>query len=791
MCNFIYVLVAFFSAVITALLLLPWVLKRAYATDMYNLRNRAGETRRGVLCLGGSILTPGVLIGMTLVVVLRNEGEGLNASFKYTTLLLGCGVMLVYLVGLLDDIFGLSARLRFCVQLMAAATLPLSDVYFHSLHGLMGIETMPVYAGMLLTVLFVVTVINAVNMIDGIDGLISVYVMMCLTCFGYCFWEAGNLIYIYIAAAMAGGLSVFFFYNMFGTLEKRTKTYMGDSGSMMLGFSLAYLAVKFISCEHTSSLSPQWRMLLCISLLFIPCMDLCRVVLERLLHGEHPFVPDKRHIHYRLMAAGIFGRLTLLCVMSVVVGMALMNLGLGISGLSLTWILAVDVSLYILLMSMVEHRVRIYRNTMASKSNIRERFRENAMHAHKICILTPRFPVPENGGDVLRINNIARQLKREGYELILVSFEDDGSPQLFEAGRIYDKVYTVHRNRINSLWQSFIHLLSGRAMQCGYYYSASYRHLLHMVMEKEQPDLYIAHLLRMMPYLDEARLHDRSIIEMTDALSKTYSLSSGSKGNWILKHVYCMERYLIRRTEQYSMMHFPVNVLVSEADADYLKTISPHNAGLVVHTNGVDVISSPVKKYDCDKIVFVGNMRTLQNQDAVYAFVQDVFPRILKRIPAAKFYIVGAQPPQEIQDLASDHIIVTGFVDDLTATIRDAAVAVAPVRVAAGIQNKVLVAMGCGLPVVLTTLISRAIPELEDDINCIIRDEAATIADSCIRLMRHPEERNALARAGYDMVCRYYGWEEKLRGYVVSKGFDSIQPAIHSQAFTETNTDRP
>ena len=767
--NFIYVLVAFFLAVITALLILPWVLRRAYDRDMYNLRNRDGNSHSGILRLGGTILTPSVIIGITIAMVLRNEGEGLDTSFKYTTLLLGCGVMLVYLIGLLDDLFGLSAGFRFCVQILAAVALPLSDVYFNNLHGLLGVQTLPMYAGMLLTVFFVVAVINAVNMIDGIDGLISAYAMMCLLCFGYCFWESGNLIYSYIAAAMLGALSVFFFYNMFGSLEKRTKTYMGDSGSMMIGFSLAYLTVKFISNEHTSILSPQWRMLLCLSLLFVPCMDMCRVVVQRLIHGEHPFSPDKRHIHYRMIAAGIYGRMTLLCVMSVMVGFFLLNMVLGILGLSLTWLLAIDILMYMLLMTMLEYRVRRYRNIIASKSNIIECFRENALNAHKICILTPRFPVPENGGDVLRINNIARQLKREGYELILVSFEEDGSPQIFEAERIYDKVYTVHRNRLNSLWQSVLHLLSGRAMQCGYYYSAAYKRLLHTVMEKEKPDLYIAHLLRMMPYLDEAGLHDRSIIEMTDALSKTYSLSSGSKGSWLLKHVYCMERYLIRRTEQYSMMYFPVNVLVSEADAAYLRTISPHSASLVVHTNGVDVAPMFAQDYDPDKIVFVGNMRTLQNQDAVYAFIQEIFPRILQRIPTARFYVVGAQPPQGIQELASENIIVTGFVDDLASTISDAALAVAPVRVAAGIQNKVLVAMGGGLPVVLTTLISRAIPELEDENNCIIRDEAATIADSCIRLMTHPEERNALATAGYDMVCRHYGWEEKLRGYVTEK----------------------
>lgn len=768
--DFLYIIVAFSSAVITALILLPWVLRHAYDRDMYKLRRRKSDTSHGVLRLGGAILTPSVVIGMTLAIVLKNEGGDTGTTMKYTTLLLGCGVMLVYLVGLLDDLFGLSARLRFCVQLLAALALPLSDVCFGNLHGFLGMQALPMCVGAVLTVLFVVLVTNAVNMIDGIDGLVSAYVLMCLVCFGYCFWESGNLLYTYIAAAMAGGLTVFFYCNMFGTLERRTKTYMGDSGSMMLGFSIAYLTVKFISSEHTSALAPQWRMLVCLSLLFLPCMDACRVVLERLLHGEHPFSPDKRHIHYRLMASGIYGRMTLLCVMAVIAGIAVVDIVMGMSGIALTPIFVVDVGLYVLLMTVVEHRVRTYRNTMASKGNIRGRFHENALKAHKICILTPRFPVPENGGDVLRINNIARQLKREGYELILVSFEENGAPQLFEAGRIYDKVYTVHRNRLNSLWQSALHLLSGRAMQCGYYYSASYRHMLHMVMEKEKPDLYIAHLLRMMPYLDEAGLHDRSIIEMTDALSKTYSLSSGSKGNCLLRYVYHLERHLIRRTEQYSMMHFPVNVLVSEADADYLKSISTHSASLVVHTNGVDVMPSPsYDGYDRDKIVFVGNMRTLQNQDAVYAFVQDIFPHILRRIPTAKFYVVGAQPPQGIRDLATDNIIVTGFVDDLTATISDAALAVAPVRMAAGIQNKVLVAMGCGLPVVLTTLISRAIPELVDDRNCFIRDDAATIADSCIRLMLHPEERNAMARAGYEMVCQRYGWEEKLRGYVAER----------------------
>jgi hypothetical protein len=358
---------------------------------------------------------------------------------------------------------------------------------------------------------------------------------------------------------------------------------------MLLGFSLAYLSIKYIVAENEASIDVPARILLCISLLFVPCIDLCRVVLERIAHGEHPFMPDKRHIHHRLMSAGIYGNFTLAGVLSLSLLFMAMNAILYCLGCSLSVIVSADIVLYIILMTLLSRKVRSFERTQLMRETVRERFAENAVKAKKICILTPRFPVPENGGDVLRINNIARQLKRDGYELVLVSFEDDGMPQIFEAERIYDKVYTVHRNRFNSLWQSLRHLLMGKAMQCGYYYSARYKRLLSSVIEKEQPDLYIAHLLRMMPYLDDMQLHDRSIIEMTDALSKTYSLSSKSKGNGLLRHIYAIERHLIRRAEQYSMMYFPVNVLVSEADAEYLRTISAHNASLTVHTNGVDV----------------------------------------------------------------------------------------------------------------------------------------------------------------------------------------------------------
>lgn len=384
----------------------------------------------------------------------------------------------------------------------------------------------------------------------------------------------------------------------------------------------------------------------------------------------------------------------------------------------------------------------------------------------KICILTPRYPFPENGGDVLRINNIARYLKSKGHELILVSFcENKGPYHPKNIADLYNYVYVSQRSRCASTFFSLLFFLCGKPIQCGYYHSSSYKHLLKNVTNKHNPDLYISHLLRMTPYLESIGVTNKSIVEMTDALSKTYNLSINANGSITKRIIYAIEKRLIKNYEQYVIKRFPKVVLVTSED---IKVLDEHGSrNLVVHTNGVDISKKVPTSYDSNKIVFIGNMRTLQNQDAVLYFTNDIFPLITKANPNAKFYIIGAEPPQRIKSLATSNIIVTGFVADLTPYIANACIAVAPVRIAAGIQNKVLVAMGNNVPVVMTSLISKAIHELKDGENCMIRDDAEDIANACLSLMTDKHLREAIAYNGYNMVKRSYSWASKLDGYEV------------------------
>lgn len=385
----------------------------------------------------------------------------------------------------------------------------------------------------------------------------------------------------------------------------------------------------------------------------------------------------------------------------------------------------------------------------------------------KVCILTPRFPFPENGGDVLRINNIARNLKEQGHQLILVSFYE-GNADIHLAQKLYSKVYLIKRTFWESAINSLVFLLKRKPIQCGYYYSHKFKSAFAKITKEEVPDLYISHLLRMTSYLEGKSLQDVSIIEMTDALSKTYALAKDAKGSSLKKIIYKIEKKLIEKYEQHVIATFPKVVLVSQEDYIFLKAKTKQNNSLCVRTNGVNLYPKCLK-YDKNKICFIGNMRTLQNQDAVLYFVKEILPIIRSKNNDVKFYIIGAEPSREIPELGKNdkNIIVTGFVNDLYKEACDSCLAIAPVRVASGIQNKVLVSMAMGIPIILSELISKSIPELQNGENCYICKESKDYANKCLSIMSDMGLRDKLSNNGYELVAKYYSWQEKLKDYIL------------------------
>jgi glycosyltransferase involved in cell wall biosynthesis len=187
---------------------------------------------------------------------------------------------------------------------------------------------------------------------------------------------------------------------------------------------------------------------------------------------------------------------------------------------------------------------------------------------------------------------------------------------------------------------------------------------------------------------------------------------------------------------------------------------------LWVYPNGIQCVDLISSEYDSDKMVFIGNMRTLQNQDAVLYFISEIFPLIKSRKHNAVFHIIGAEPPKFIRNMSDGKdVVVSGYVNSVEEEIINAAVSVAPMRIAAGIQNKVLVSMACGIPVVLTSLVSVGITGLVSRKNCIISNTNEEFADSVISLMINDRLRNKIGKAGYDLVKTEYSWNKQLSGY--------------------------
>lgn len=383
-----------------------------------------------------------------------------------------------------------------------------------------------------------------------------------------------------------------------------------------------------------------------------------------------------------------------------------------------------------------------------------------------ICVLTSRFPFPEIGGDSLRINNVSKYLKSQGHRIILVSFYGEKEPDLMSAELLYDRIVMIKHNAVESAVYSLRALLSGKPIQTGYYYSPRFLKAFRRVVAEEAIDVFVPHAMRMTEYLVELHLESKTIVEQTDAMSKTYTLAQNGKGSFVKRLIYNFERKLTPSYEEFMLRRFPRVVFVSPADVKYLQDKYPDTNSAICLTNGFDIPEKIVQNYDDNKICIMGNMRTLQNQDAALFFVDQVFPLILQKRPNAKFYIVGAEPSKQIQDLASDNIIVTGFVDSVEDVLGDACLCVAPVRIAAGIQNKVLVSMGCGVPVVLSELISKPIPQLVNGKNCFIEDDPAKMADICLQLMKNNELRNSIASAGRQMIIENYTWDSTLEGYL-------------------------
>ncbi len=337
------------SFLLTAGFMRP-LLKLCRRKSLYDLPGERKVHSNNIPRLGGVLFIPAMLLGVTCTLLLGMVNHlAVIPPLGLKGFLIVIGMFLLYLIGLLDDLFGMKASVKFLIQIGVSVFLPFCDLYIHNLYGLFGLFEIPFWAGFPLTVFISLLIVNAINLIDGIDGLASSLSMVAIVVFGILFFRHELFYYSLYCAALTGTVLGFFLYNMFGNAERGTKIFMGDTGSLTLGYALTFLAVRyFMTCTATEihRMHPT-ALLVPLSLLAVPCFDLVRVSLMRLYHRKPIFGADKTHIHHKCLRAGLSMRFSLGIIVALQLSLCGLNGMMVMADFSAPMIILADILYFI------------------------------------------------------------------------------------------------------------------------------------------------------------------------------------------------------------------------------------------------------------------------------------------------------------------------------------------------------------------------------------------------------------------------------------------------------------
>ena len=319
--NIIFILIAFTISAYIARLIIPRILLISFRKKLFDIPDERKVHKRAIPRLGGVSFFPTILLSCSAVLALRTlTGYGisvLTASYILPEfLVLVCGMVILYLTGIADDLVGVRYRQKFVIQIICASLFPVVGLWINDFYGLFGINMIPAWFGIPFTIITVVFITNAINLIDGIDGLASGLSSVSLLVFGFLFMEKGLWMYSMLAFSTFGVLIPFFYYNVIGSAEHARKIFMGDTGSLTLGYILSFLAIKY---SQNTAFVPvtQGAFVIAFSTLIVPAFDVVRVVIVRIYHGKSPFEPDKNHIHHQFLAMGFTVRKAMLLILLI------------------------------------------------------------------------------------------------------------------------------------------------------------------------------------------------------------------------------------------------------------------------------------------------------------------------------------------------------------------------------------------------------------------------------------------------------------------------------------------
>ncbi|ASZ10000.1 undecaprenyl/decaprenyl-phosphate alpha-N-acetylglucosaminyl 1-phosphate transferase [Chitinophaga pendula] len=340
------VLIATALSFVVTYFAIPILIRVAELKHLYDEPDERKAHKSRIPTLGGLGFFFGFLLASSICVP-----ASADSPFQYMV----AAFFIMFVVGLKDDLVGLSPLKKLIGQLMASfAVIYLGNIQINSMYGFLGINELPIHFSLLLTYFTFLVIINAFNLIDGVDGQAGSIGMLVAAVLGAYFLQAGELIYAVIGFALAGGLAAFLIYNI-----TPARIFMGDTGSLLIGIINAILIIKFINVAG----SPAAKMpvsavpAVAFAILVVPLFDTLRVFAIRMMHGRSPFSADRNHVHHYLLELKLNHRQTTL--MTVTINALYIAAAFALQSIGTTWLMLLVVgsaSLFTGLLYMLKKR---------------------------------------------------------------------------------------------------------------------------------------------------------------------------------------------------------------------------------------------------------------------------------------------------------------------------------------------------------------------------------------------------------------------------------------------------
>ncbi|MCD6459377.1 TIGR03087 family PEP-CTERM/XrtA system glycosyltransferase [bacterium] len=387
-----------------------------------------------------------------------------------------------------------------------------------------------------------------------------------------------------------------------------------------------------------------------------------------------------------------------------------------------------------------------------------------------ILFLAHRIPYPPNKGDKIRAFHEISYLNKNHNVDLCTLIDDKNDFQYVETLRKHCRnlEYCVINSKLKKIFSLFSVLTCNKTCTEKYFWSPSLFLKCKKLILKNKYDIIFIYCSSMAKYVQHYSDKIPCVIDFVDIDSNKW-LQYSKFAKFPLNFLYSLESKKLAVLEKTILSWVKASFLVTEREVIFFAGLNSKN-NIYAIPNGIDnKFFDPSKTSDLSNlqtqpyICFTGAMDYFPNEDGVVFFAEKIFPRISEKYPKLKFFIVGRNPAAAVEKLTvNPNIIVTGSVDDIRPYLKQAKLAVIPLRMARGIQNKILESVSMGLPVVTTSIAYEGL-NLKKGLDIIVEDDPLKFADQVISLLQDKNKRKQISLNAKQCLMKSYGWNANLK----------------------------